>query len=164
MTGMESVRKGIVLVRVVLPTEEGRGPREVADPNFGPSSFKTCGSAGHLLGKSAAFTDLAGCMNVLIKRARGTPTEKRHKQNRSEAFHHADTHTHTHNTHTHTHTTHTHTTHTHTHITHTTHTHTHTHHTRKISRNFRDKRRRVSKPRCLPQTRNPNLRGRVEEP
>ena len=93
-----------MLVRVVLPTEEGPGPREVADPNLVPSSFKTCGSAGHLVWKSAALADLDGFTNALVKQGqegKRPATETRHKKNRSEAVHHTDTHTHTH-THTHT--------------------------------------------------------------
>jgi len=60
----------------VLPADEGRGPREVADPNFVPLSFKPCNSAGHLVWKSAALTDLESFRSALIKQgARGPATQ-----------------------------------------------------------------------------------------
>ena len=114
---------GNVLVSVVLPAEEGRGPREVADPNFVPSSFETCGSAGLLAWKSAALADLGSFRNALIKQKQDYRQRRedisRIEVRLSTVLTHTHSHTHTRTrAHTHTHT-HTHTltlTHTHTHI------------------------------------------------
>jgi hypothetical protein len=108
-------------VSVVLPAEEGRGPREVADPNFVPSSFETCGSAGLLAWKSAALADLGSFRNALIKQKQDYRQRRedisRIEVRLSTVLTHTHSHTHTHahaQTHTHTHS-HSHT-HTHTHI------------------------------------------------
>jgi hypothetical protein len=86
----------------VLPADDGRGPREVADPNFVPLSFKTCGSAGHLLWKSAALTDLESFGSALIKQGQ---EDRQCRQDTSRfgvrlrlsaMLTHTHTHTHTH--------------------------------------------------------------------